>query len=388
MGSYLRDQIARSNRNLLLLNGFLLPFLCFAAINLIPPLFSSPAPLNVEAIRSATSPRDLPQRFVRLENVTLCDTGFAEFDSRSKQEKYKYSAMPIGDEQFLLVRRRPADVSTTFTGYLTVKPSLFGFQSALSAPTGRFDVDPETGKVRLSFTEASRPIDWSRQTLPIMLDTTESVRGAAICAAIVFAGALVCLFNLGLGGLRLASPSRHPILKNCSKYGPLLEVIDQIDKEVAAQAESRSYSARQPVVTSHWLVAPQWLGLQIVSLDEVVWVHLVENQRTAYGVHIGTNWAVALKLRDDRQVTIETGKSESQARRMLSQIIAERPWIWQGHDDKLEEMWKDDLVGMTRAVDERREKMTQERPLANDGPFAEFSEELRKIVSAAPARLR
>jgi hypothetical protein len=136
-------------------------------------------------------------------------------------------------------------------------------------------------------------------------------------AALRFAGlsaAGISLLGLAIAGPAAFNPSAHHSLKALTGYGPLAEVLAELqDDGVTAARYGRLRLGR------NWLTACG-VGFTVVRRDEIAGVDLAATEVCSGGVRVGSNWRLVVTTRDGRVVDFNCPNQET-ARLLKSQLL-------------------------------------------------------------------
>lgn len=152
--------------------------------------------------------------------------------------------------------------------------------------------------------------------------------------SIFLIGLAVCgIWNLVKVWKYKRSPLRHPIMSSLAKFGPAEKIAETIIQDV----KNSRYSAAGIFVTKSWLLKPSLFGLEIILLDEIVWVYKKASKNLIYFVPPNNNSGVAIFKRDGS--TLKVSCEEHEANRLIQGITGNAPWIVVGLNDELQKLW-------------------------------------------------
>lgn len=198
---------------------------------------------------------------------------------------------------------------------------------------------------------------------PLMFDAEDPLGswGSFYTAAALAAPVILLLFLvLTLGRIRNFRRSR-PVAALARFQVPVGQVVAAIDGELAA--DDPRTPMRNILLTRSWLVHLQPFKLDLVHLDELVWVHAAITRRYMYWiVPAGATHSVRLGDRSGRLTQIQ-GKKNTVPDTVVA--IAQRvPWVFAGHSDELEQAYRRNRDAVIAAVDQRRQQMLASPPQA------------------------
>ncbi len=182
-------------------------------------------------------------------------------------------------------------------------------------------------------------------------------------------GFLFILAALAVGGFAYFStrsltraihdPLESFYLNNLQHYGTLEEVVAQID------LEAQAYVGREGTfLTPHWLISAQGSLLEIIRLEDIVWVYkrVHENKVTLYNavtVSKSENYSAEIWTRHGAFKRIVS--SEQGVDKIITQIVKAVPWVTQGHLDILHHAWNTRRAEFIADVDRKKQKFLSPR---------------------------
>ena len=196
---------------------------------------------------------------------------------------------------------------------------------------------------------------------PLMFDVEDPLgswgsfyTAAALTAPVI----LLVLLVLTLGRLRNFRRSRT-VAALARFQVPVGQVVAAIDSELAA--DNLRPPMRNVLLTRSWLVHLQPFKLEVIHLDELVWVHAALTRRYMYWiVPAGATHSVRLGDRSGRLREIQ-GKKNAVPDTVVA--IAQRvPWVFVTHSDELEQAYRRNRDAVIAAVDQRRQQMLASPP--------------------------
>lgn len=155
---------------------------------------------------------------------------------------------------------------------------------------------------------------------------------------------------------RHVNPQEHPILKQLRSYGDTAIVASQIELEM-----NQSYQKISKVFfTSNWLIYKTLYTLNIVQLQDVVWLYQsTVHYRSRYHHSYDQNTYEAIVC--DRQGrTINLSVRKDRINELMSTLYLKVPsWAITGYNDELKRMWQEQRHEMIVSVDNRRRIVQQ-----------------------------
>lgn len=338
---YIRQQIRRCNRNLLLSNALILAGVVLATCASWRYLINfalGPVALEKRDLHWNLDVNKEPFYHVTVAGDKVLDTGFREISRevergtgkvRNERTTAHYVALVV-DGRLLIVKSSTDQPGTTLTGSLEKLPS---------------DV-----RTKFLFPVQEKQPELANLFLPYMLDST-GFRGAGYWGLGIGLPLLaLALWNLIKVFGRMTNPERHPIARAVEHFGPL----DEVDAAISAEVQQGgNLVMKTTLVTPSWLLAPSWYGLQVIPVQEVLWVYRKVTNHSVNFVPTGkTHAAVICHHHGVREV--EGG--EGPVQRLVEGIFERAPWILVGFDQELQGLWNHNAHAVYQVVEDRRKQ--------------------------------
>ena len=201
---------------------------------------------------------------------------------------------------------------------------------------------------------------------PLMFDAEDALgswgsfyTAGALAAPVI---ALIFLF-ITLG--RLGNFKRSRAVTALARFQvPVDQVAAAIDAELARG--DHETAMRSILLTPSWLVHAKPFQLDLVHLDELVWVYTSITKRYMYWF-IPAGSTSHLKL-GDRDGRVRTIRGRERAITNVIIAIGQRvPWVFAGHSAELEEAYRKNRAAVVAAVDQRRQQVLSSPPQAAPG---------------------
>ncbi|MGH6815853.1 MAG: DUF6709 family protein [Hyphomicrobiaceae bacterium] len=177
--------------------------------------------------------------------------------------------------------------------------------------------------------------------------------GAAIVPVVV----LLFLFNTLF---KLQDYHRSPAIAKLRRFNePVDRTAAAIDQELA-RGDSKT-AMRSVLLTPSWLVHKRFFKLDLIHLNEVVWVYPVVSTRYLY-------WVIPISWKNYLQVGVRHGPPIAiQGRKkpipeVLMAIAQRVPWIFAGYSEELNQVFRRNRQAFNAAVDQRREALLSKPP--------------------------
>lgn len=369
IGRIVRQEIARTNRNLLVSNIVVLVliplyFLWSGAVShqnpffitphasvstpnepeIGPADFSHPTPITVHDLDSENRLKQLEGRAAQLTDSETEDLKFPVWDSTSRgasadpslQPKYRFSRR--GSRLFVILPPDSHTTGPTFTGILRPLAQMDSDQVTVvlhSRGVQNFTLIPYMldGLSHRSRGPFARPFAAPSLTFPL-----PNLFLILLCA--------LPLWNIAKAVLRGQRPETHPLARSLEQYGPLADVAKAIDQDWAAGV-TRIAPAQ---FMSHWLLVQTIYSTIAVPLDAVVWIY----ERTYYTR--GRTFAICIRDWQGRYIEFICGMFQVQ--KIIEQVTRVRPWIISGYSSQAASDFASNRAQFLAEVNRRRQQYT------------------------------
>jgi hypothetical protein len=342
---YAVRQIRRCNRHLFLVNtAVLVAVALLGASNMryLYNFFLGPFPADRTGLLNGNDMLTSTKYFVTFAADRILPTGVHDL----KQERDSSGALThesiladyqvaLIDQKLMLIRTDPGSLPQPLRGAI------------VAADTGA------VAAVRTSVAK-SHP-ELRGNYLATMLDASEFRTPGYVAFLICAPLALVALWNLGKAVLRGRDIRRHPSMRVLMSYGPLPDLLRDIDGDVGLAPERLG----TVTVTRSWVLAADLYRFHAVPMRELAWAYSHQTRRTQFPVKVS---GVILFDRARRKFAlVARGRSVDR----LLELIGERaPWAFVGYDSRLDQASKGAWHSMVATVDRRRSERQSGAPPA------------------------
>ncbi len=366
IGGIVRQQIARTNRNLLVSNAVLLALiLLYAAVaslatgqNLFfltrptlpasqsdkaiaPADMSHPTAITVHDLDSEVRLKQLQGHAVRLTDPDAVDLAFpvwnasqrGAIENPSQQPNYRFSKR--GDHLLVILPPNSATKGPGFTGILR-------------------RLDEQDGS-QVTTVLHSRGIQ-NFTLLPVMLDGFSHEKGPGPRATMPALPSMptpnlllvllmaVPVWNVFKAIQRGRNPGTHPLVRSLEKYGPIEDVSRAIDADSTAGITRITPAQFSP----NWLLVPTFYTCIAMPLDALVWIY----ER----VYITRGRSYAICLRDRQGGYAEFTCALFQVNKIIAHAVRVRPWILSGYSGQAAVDFASNRAQFIADVDRRRQQ--------------------------------
>lgn len=368
--TYIEQQVSRTNRNLLLVNGgflaALLPFLGLMVVGGLlisgsrnhgagggmfglggPVDMSRPEVVRPADLVSTEHLASLLDRAVTLNDPTAEDLHFPVFDWMGRVRGANLPHTPptyhishLGGGYALLILPASATPGTVFTGVIRKlsQPDRGPASTVLMSRGGSeqlqpfvLDCLPSQGAGPKGAPVVMHPVGKPAEQSPVVLIFTLLLFG-------------IPAWNVFKAVRRIRNRRTHPVFAKLAAYGPPMEVARHIDAERQLGVE-RIPPAE---LTQSWLMAPSFFGIEVVHLDHIVWMF----PRKVLLNLIPVLTSLGIMDRQGKGHPVYAGMG--QVERLMEHIARLRPWIITGYSPDLFAHYSKDRAGFVAEVDARR----------------------------------
>jgi hypothetical protein len=326
---FIEQQVRRSSRNLLIVNGIIVGLVVLATLALSSYfLWFFHGPLAVDdayILAAAKGPPSSLIAYVVLPEHRLIPAGLVE-ESRRNGKTYSvnpYFFVEVGD-RLLLVKGDGA----------TKGSSLIGPLESATAKTDQQALDALMRK--------------NSRVLPIMLNAAAAFEVFGYVAlGLIGLILLPCGYNVVRALIGGGRPYLHPVMRALCRHGEAPEVAETIDAEVA---DSSALQIGKAWLTRNWVLRPTFFGIVVCPLDEIVW---------AFPARVVGDNVASLALRSGRMIGIALQKNTPELLALLYQRI---PWAEKGYDEKRLGKWRKQRAEFIADVEARRQSWVTSIP--------------------------
>lgn len=340
---FIGKQIRRGDRNLLLTNLGLL--LVPIAVGIMSPRYwhnfsFGPFPIEKQALLSIQNPDTEEKYFLTVEGDKSFKTGLQQITQRvskstgnvtSEEVSADYVALKVGQKILVVKAKLDHANNTKFTGELVNIPE--NVQSEL-----------------IDKTEAKYP-HLKGVFLPYMLQEDDFRFPGYMGLAAGIPCLVIGVWNLQKVLKRRSAPELHPIAKSLTKLSDYPEsTAAQIDSEV--QSDINKFSLESLQITASWLLRQTRFGLDIMKLEQIVWIYEKVTQHRTNGIPTGKTYAAIIINRQGESIEIPGNKQNVE--QILLEIINRVPWVLAGFSQELQNLWMSDRTKLFEVVEQRR----------------------------------
>lgn len=325
--------IRRTNRNRIILGVVLVGsalLICALNSSYVDNFVQGPLSIKREALVAIQDPSTFQRNFIRVHGDQIESSGVTEVEPNSDKTLADFQVMLL-DKRLLLVKAPSGNTSADLTGELM----------------------PIPGDIREKFIgamEGKQP-EVAAAFLPFMLDTHD-YRSEG------YFGLFAVLVLIAVGGWYLNQArtfnediKTSPIARRLAQYGDSEDVAYKIDTDYRIGVEKFG----KAMVTSAWILRPTMLNLSVHRLDDLVWIYKKVTRHYHNFIPTGKTYAAMLCERSGACSEIELGQHNVDG--LLNHVSAKLPWVLQGFDKELAQVWTVSQASVTAAVDERRSQM-------------------------------
>ncbi|MBI3651668.1 MAG: hypothetical protein HY231_11680 [Acidobacteria bacterium] len=335
------QHLKRCNRNLKIINlAIMLALVGLFLFNgkYLYNLFTGPATLDDQALAKLRSAGEVWANFVKVPGNNSSETGLAYMEVKTRHgvkvsEEMKARYVVIGvDDKTLLVKAAPDDKGIYFSGEIVDMPT-FEQQQILPELLRK---EPEI----------------RGNLLPVMLDATNYRRSGVIGLAIGVPLFILGLWNLQKALARSRAPHQHPLMRSLARFG----TPDLIAANIDADIRTNLYAAdlKTVLVTSSWLLVPRAFTVDILSINEIVWVYKKVTKHSYNFIPTGKTYATMIGDRRGKILEVSSNRNESNTEALVDRLAHQAPWVLFGYDQEIAQVWQTNAGSLIQTVEARR----------------------------------
>jgi hypothetical protein len=269
--------------------------------------------------------------------------------------------IPLGRQE-IIHRRRGRETGRSYLYYFALR----GQRTVLLRSSEQTPLMPVVGVLEPVPEGVAAQLRIGTGLAPLMFDAEDALgswgtfyTAGALTAPVI--GLIFLFITLG----RLGNFRRSRAVTALARFqAPVDQVVASIDAELAR--DDYKTAMRSILLTPSWLVHVKPFQLELIHLDELVWVHASITKRYMYWfIPAGSTSHLKLGDRNGRMRTIQ-----GRERAITDVIIAigqRVPWVFAGHSAELEEAYRRNRAAVVAAVDQRRQQVLSSPPQAAAG---------------------
>ncbi len=342
--TFIGKQIARTNRNLLIVNLLLvgaIAGLFYANAKYMINFFRGAEPVTAADLARAHSVDDRFRTFVRVEAKKSIPSGIRDIEQQvdkytnkveSETTKAEYKYLLIGD-RLLVVKTAPGtpDSTMSYSGELIPIPS--DVSRAVIVPVQ--NDDPTL----------------SDKFLPFMLDTVDYRTAGYWAVGLGVPTLLLSLWNLVRWWGRNQNPTSHPLYRRLTAYGNPEMLSHEIDAAVSA-GRAKFGNA---FLAGPWIFQSTAFSLSFLNFDEIVWAYKKVTKHSVNFIPTGKTYAALVCGRTGTILTIPA--KEPVVNSLLQALMQSAPWVLFGYNAEIQGHWSKNRAGLAAVVEEKRKQL-------------------------------
>jgi hypothetical protein len=171
--------------------------------------------------------------------------------------------------------------------------------------------------------------------LPFMMNVEDIRPSGRIELLLGVALLLLAVWNLIRNIRRQINPEAQPIYKALSAYGPVQGIVGAIDAEVAGPG---CVQVGKAIITPHWVLHAKPFGLDVVRLDDLIWMYQKVTEHRTYFIKTGETYTALFWSR--RGKAVEIAGKQPELTSMLAQVAHYAPWAMRGFTKDRDKAWR------------------------------------------------
>lgn len=150
--------------------------------------------------------------------------------------------------------------------------------------------------------------------------------------------------------LNILLPGTSRLVQKLSKYGDLETLEQSIDEELEQKIKVKIASV---TITESWFIAKGFLGINIIPLNHVVWVHKQITQHYRNFIPTGKSHQICLYT-DKGETYMITLLAEDSVDQLIVYFVQNLPWVICGYNEELKALWDSNRSGFITEINNRR----------------------------------
>jgi hypothetical protein len=305
---------------------------------------AGPFTISQDELLRVINPRDMFRYFVTVDGLKPLETGLQNIEQtedkythevKSKKVTATYFAARVHDK-LLLIKSPDATAVASYRGALL----------PVAADVHSWFQKELLDEKKLSFYSVF---------LPFFVDATSFRSNAYISLAVAVPIGLLAAYNVKRAITRMNDMQMSPIYKWLEHYDvPPAAVSHMIEQELKAGGTTISVGSLR--LTSSWLLNRTFFHLDVVHLNEIVWIYQKVTKHYHNFIPTGKSYGVIVSDKWGRQIEVDLGrgKAKEDAPSFLHNLGSRIPWVVAGYSDELKRHYAKNRADFVAEVDERR----------------------------------
>jgi hypothetical protein len=343
---------SRVARRLLIVSAVLLAAMV-AALGLSSRYFYNvicgPFAIENDALVGLTDVKNLQQYFITVNGEDSLNTGIDEMATHTRDDGKNPSETLVAHHVAVLVNKRlllvrtPAyeEGETQFSGTLQPIPG---------------DIQHEV----IDSLKADIP-ELNEAFLPFMLSREDIRTSGRIELALGVILLLLALAYFIRNVRQQVNPQTQSIYKTLGDYGPVQAIVGAIDAEVAGPGCVKIGKA---TVTPHWLIQTKPFRLDVVRLDDVVWMYQKVTEQRTYFIKTGETYTALFWTKQGK--SIEVSGKQADVTSMLVQVAHHAPWVMRGFTKDRDKAWRTNRQQVIQMVMDQQKSLKEQNAMGID----------------------
>jgi uncharacterized protein DUF6709 len=340
MTSWVENEAARANRNLLKVNGLILAGVLLAGgfeYRYLYNFFSGCAKIDAYELASLSSPSQRAHNFVTVTGARAVRTGYRDVEQRVEKSTGRVVSSTVKDEYILL----------RTGGKLLLVKALPGAEKL--DYSGELVATKESVRRDLLEPLAAQDPALAAMVLPFTLNAAD-YRNQGIASLIIGLPLLgLAGWNFLKGLRRKNDVQASPTWRGVAVYGPAEQVSARIEQE---QPGAATYGRMQ--LMNSWLVSRSYFKTRVCALGDLVWAYKKVTKHSVNFIPTGKTYAVILCTRRKEQFMEQM--KDNQVDGFLQALLQRAPWPVVGFNQTLAGMWRRNPAEFIAMVDTRKQK--------------------------------
>jgi hypothetical protein len=325
---FLLSQVRRCNRNLLLVNLFILFAVILIAVfsyNYFYNTLCGPFEMDAASVTAITNLKAQIHTYITVAGDDVGHTGLQYYEVTYEEGSNKVvNTKVIADYLYLFVHGKllvvkapPGATDFSYTGWLKEMPA-----------------EVKSELLSLAEEEDIPAMAFNQIVLPFLLDTQVNRAEGYVALFALAPFFLISSWNLLRYGQRVADPSSHPIYKKLAAFGKPESVAKDIDNDISGSGIPMPQGI---TISDGWFVKKKFFGLSLVPLPDVLWMYKHVTKHTINFIPVGKTYCLTFHLKN--RAILHINMRERIADAAAEVILEKAPGIIFGHTGELAVLW-------------------------------------------------
>jgi len=347
MDDFVSREVARTNRNLFLVNVLILCALI--AVVAVQWKYSAnflmgTAPISHDELSAISSPDQRFRTFVQVSSTEAFSSGVQDISQQvDKYSKEVKSETVMADYVVVVVNDR----------LLVVKAPLVN-----DGHNFKGELVPLPQDVRMAILESAAKANPEAHPMlmPVMLDSVDYHKPGYVGLGFGLPTLALVFWNLKKWSMRISNPIKHPLNALIRRCGDRMAVANALNMEV--QSGTTKYG--NVLVTSNWLIYRAFFSTTVINFEHLVWGYRKITKHYTYFIPTGKTHAAVVNGRFGN--CFEAQMKDQKCTEFMEMLQQKAPYAILGFSAELQALWQKDAKQLVAVVDERKKDSGKRTP--------------------------